>query len=89
VIGRIAAGEVLRQKISKTTKQLGVVMCACHPSYAGSKNRRITVQACLDMSTRPYLKNNKSKKDWRYGSSGRVLAQQVQGLSSNSVLQNK
>jgi hypothetical protein len=39
-----------RQKADETristNKKLDVVACACYPSYAGSINGRITVQAC-------------------------------------------
>jgi hypothetical protein len=41
------------KKISKTyistatTARLSVVVSTCHPSYAGSKNRKTTVQAGL------------------------------------------
>jgi hypothetical protein len=31
--------------------------CTCHPSYAGSISRRITVQASLDKNVRPSFKN--------------------------------
>jgi hypothetical protein len=33
-----------------------------HPSYMGSINRRITVQAGPHINSRPHLKNNESKK---------------------------
>jgi hypothetical protein len=46
-----------------TNKNLDIVVHACHPSYAGSINRRIMVQAGQSIKARPYLKNSKSKKD--------------------------
>jgi hypothetical protein len=45
-------------------KKMDVVVGACHPSYTGSANRMIVVQAGL--------KNNKSKKEGGCGSSGRT-----------------
>jgi hypothetical protein len=42
---------------SQPIKKLGVVACACHPSYKGSINRKIVVQAGLGINLRPYLKN--------------------------------
>jgi hypothetical protein len=30
-----------------TNKKLGIVVCACHPSYIGSINKRIAVQVSL------------------------------------------
>jgi hypothetical protein len=39
-----------------------MVVCACLPSYTGSLNRRIKVQASLSIHTRSYLKNNQKQK---------------------------
>jgi hypothetical protein len=36
--------------------KLGLVACAYHPSYAGSINRRIKIQACLAKNERAYPK---------------------------------
>jgi hypothetical protein len=41
-----------------TNKKLGVVVNACHLSYARRVNKRIEIQARLGINTRPYLKNN-------------------------------
>jgi hypothetical protein len=41
-----------------TSKKLDLVVHACHPSYTGSTNRRIPVQANWGIKARPYLKNN-------------------------------
>jgi hypothetical protein len=38
--------------------QLGVVVWACHPSYLGSINRKISIQAGLGVNARPCPKNN-------------------------------
>jgi hypothetical protein len=35
-----------------------VLAHVCDPSYSGSENRRITVQASLGINMRTYLKNN-------------------------------
>jgi hypothetical protein len=56
-----------------------MVWCSCHPSCAGSINRRIAVQASPGINVRPYSENNESRKDWRHCSNGRVPAQQTQG----------
>jgi hypothetical protein len=40
----------------------GMVADACHPSYWGRVNRRISVQAGPSRKVRLYLKNNKSKR---------------------------
>jgi hypothetical protein len=57
-----------------TNKKLGIVACAGHPSYVGDVNRRMGVQASLCINMRPYLKNNQSRKSWKHGLSGKVLA---------------
>jgi hypothetical protein len=44
-----------------TNKKLVVVAHDCHPSYMGSINRRITVQAGQGISERPYLKNKQNR----------------------------
>jgi hypothetical protein len=54
-------------------------MYVCHPSYVGSVNRRIGVQAGLRHSS----KNTWGKKGWGR-SSGRVTSWQVQGPKFNS-----
>jgi hypothetical protein len=35
---------------------------SCYFSYAGGVNRKMEIQASLDIRARPYLKNNQSKK---------------------------
>jgi hypothetical protein len=40
-----------------------MVAHACDPSYTGSINRRLSVQASMGTNARPYAKNNRSKKD--------------------------
>jgi hypothetical protein len=68
VIRRIMVQGQLGQKVHKTSsqpiKKLGMVEHSCHPSYAGSINRRTIVQASLGINMRPYHKNNQSKKGW-------------------------
>jgi hypothetical protein len=39
-----------------------MVVCAFHPSYVGSINRVIVVQARLGINPRPYLKNTLKQK---------------------------
>jgi hypothetical protein len=79
-IRRIVARGQPRQRDSFSTKEAGVVACACHPSYAWSINSRITAQVSLGINGRPllekHLKQKKQKKK-RAGLIGRVL--QVQG----------
>jgi ribosomal protein L31 len=43
-----------------TSKNLGVVVSSCHPSYTGSVNinKRIKVQACLGINGETILKNH-------------------------------
>jgi hypothetical protein len=48
-----------------TNKKLGVVAHTCHPSYAGSINRRIMVQTSQSINVIPY---------WKCGSNSRVPA---------------
>jgi hypothetical protein len=46
-----------RKKVSECPPQpiiMDVVVCICHASYAGSINRRITIQASLGISGRSY-----------------------------------
>jgi hypothetical protein len=57
-IGRIRVQGQPWQNVPETqTQELGVVGCTCHPSYMGSINRRIVVQADLGISVRPYSKS--------------------------------
>jgi hypothetical protein len=61
-----------------------MVAHACHPSYAGSINRRITVQADLSVNVRPYLKKiPESKKGWGHSLSGRAPAWQALYVNTN------
>jgi hypothetical protein len=50
-IRRISGQGQPRQKVQETcistSKKLGMVEYACHPSYVGNINRRIAVQASL------------------------------------------
>jgi hypothetical protein len=39
-----------------TNKMLGVVMSTCHPSYMRSVNKRIIVQACLNIKIKTLFK---------------------------------
>jgi hypothetical protein len=55
----------------------------CHPSYTGSVNWRITVQAGLNINRRLYLKNTQSKNGWGHGSSGRALHSKHKAPGSN------
>jgi hypothetical protein len=57
---------------------MSTVAHICKTSYVGGICRRVTVQASLYKSVRPYLKT-KSSKGWRHGSSGGVPAQQMEG----------
>jgi hypothetical protein len=56
----------LRQKGARDSispsKKLRVDVCACHPTYGGSTNWRIMVQAGLTINMRHYLKKKKKKK---------------------------
>jgi hypothetical protein len=61
------------KKVHKTPsqqKELGVVAYTCHTSYGG-RHKSAWVE-------RPYIKNNKGKKGWRYGSIRRAPVEQVQ-----------
>jgi hypothetical protein len=58
-----------------------MVVQACSPSCEGGLSRLRPVWA---KSTIPYLKNNESKNDWRFGSSSREPALQVQDRVQNS-----
>jgi hypothetical protein len=59
-IWKIIVQSQSRQKVCETPSQptAGMVIYSCHPSYAGSINRRIVVQACLDIKKSPITKNN-------------------------------
>jgi hypothetical protein len=69
------------QDLILTNKKLGVVVCACYPSYAGSINSRIKVQAGPSIKLRPYSKVNQSKKGWV----AQVVERLPSKLSSNSL----
>jgi hypothetical protein len=67
------------EKVSETShlnNKPGMVVYACHPSYAGGMNRRIAVQSSLG-KTSLFKKNNLCKKDGGHGPSGRAPAWQV------------
>jgi hypothetical protein len=51
----------MRSPIS-TNKKLDVVVCTCHPSYAGNVNRRIMVQDAQGINARHYPKITKTKR---------------------------
>jgi hypothetical protein len=53
-----------------------MLSCACIPAMR-SVNKRISVQACLDINVRTYLKNNQSKKGCGHGTGSRMLVQWV------------
>jgi hypothetical protein len=63
----------LGKKVSKTSisvnKNLGMVACACHPSYVGSINRRVVVQASPGKKGDPISEITRGKKK---GGSGDV-----------------
>jgi hypothetical protein len=39
----------------------------CNASYSRGRDRKITVQSWLGISTRPYMKNKLKTKDWEHG----------------------
>jgi hypothetical protein len=45
----------------------GMVMDTCHPSYIGSTNRRLTIQAISGIKPDPISKITKAKEGWEYG----------------------
>jgi hypothetical protein len=45
-----------------TNIKLGILVCVCLPSYVGSLNKRIPLQAGPDIKTRHYPQNNKTVK---------------------------
>jgi hypothetical protein len=55
--GEVEIGGIMGQG-QPGAKSWGVLDCVCHPSYVGSINRRIKVQAVLGIKGRPDLKNN-------------------------------
>jgi hypothetical protein len=55
-------------------KELDIVTLAYPSSCAENLSRKITVQASLGKNTRPYFKNNQSKKSRGYGSSSKGFA---------------
>jgi hypothetical protein len=67
-IGRIAVrGQSRQKKVQRShlkRKKLGMVACACHPSYGRKhKTRRIVVPGLLGKTMKPYVKNNQSKRE--------------------------
>jgi hypothetical protein len=44
-----------------------MVMDTCHPSYIGSTNRRLTIQAISGIKPDPISKITKAKEGWEYG----------------------
>jgi hypothetical protein len=60
------------EKVSKTPSR--PMIQAYNISYMGSIRKRITIQGQhWAKNSRPYPKNNESKKDWEHGSSGKHL----------------
>jgi hypothetical protein len=61
-IGRFVIGGLPWQKVgeilSRATKKLDMVVCACRPSHKGSINRGIMIQVNPGINTRPCLENN-------------------------------
>jgi hypothetical protein len=55
-----------------------MVAHTCHPIYVGNLNRKVMVQAYLGLDTRPYLRDNKMKKNCGCESSARAPVWQVQ-----------
>jgi hypothetical protein len=68
---RPAQAKSSREPVSNN-KKLGMMAHVCYPSYLGNKNRRITVQASLDIGEH-YLKNNQSRTG-RVGQAVKVFA---------------
>jgi hypothetical protein len=58
-MGKKLAGPHLNQL---KRKKLGAMAHTHHPSYTGSINKRIAIQADRSINARPNLKNNQSKK---------------------------
>jgi hypothetical protein len=59
---RIKAPEAPQPPSQPVRKKMDIVVAACHPSYKGSINISILVQANQGTNSRPYLKNNRSEK---------------------------
>jgi hypothetical protein len=71
-ISRITIQGHPRQKVRETPSKSissGLVICAFHSRYTGGINKRIIVT-----SSPGKKKNQKSKKGWGHGSSGRAYA---------------
>jgi hypothetical protein len=64
--------------LKNESPELDVVLHICNPSYLGGRDgRRLSKASPQTKSKKFYLKNkkqNKSKKDWECGSSGRAPA---------------
>jgi intein-encoded DNA endonuclease-like protein len=56
-----------------------MMVCACHPRYAGGINRRIMIQASPGKIVILCSKKKEKKKDWRCDPSRRVPAYHTQG----------
>jgi hypothetical protein len=61
-VGRIVVGSqpghiLLITKTPSQPKKLGMVVCACLPTYVRSINRRTVIRAGLSINIRPYFKN--------------------------------
>jgi hypothetical protein len=75
-IGRIMVQRQSRKIVRPPSqwKKLGIVVQDCHPSYCGKKHKyEESVKAGLGKNQDP-IKNNHSKKGWRYDSSDRAPA---------------
>jgi hypothetical protein len=66
-----------------------MIVHACYPSYKGSLRKRITVQADLGINTRPYLKNNKTKRAGGVTQVVEYLPSKCKVLSSNPSTKKK
>jgi hypothetical protein len=57
----------------------------CNPSYLGGRDWEAhSSRPAQGNSSWPYLQNNQTKMDWKYGSSSRAPALQVQSLEFKS-----
>jgi hypothetical protein len=63
---------------------LHMLACACHPSYVGSTNRRIKVQARPGIKPDPVLKITDTKRAGQAAQVVERLLHKWEGLSSNS-----
>jgi hypothetical protein len=84
-------GVKIQETPISTNKKLGMVAHACHPSYLGSKNRRLEIQASLGIKVGSYSNNNNNKKKraWDMAQVIECLLSKCKTLSSNLHIKKK